>query len=108
MIEERTEICNSCTYWKEKCTFCSCAGKGIIEEPTSRCPINIWPDGWGDQPILEKQVDEIKEPLYFDEETNTSMTAKEIEELYNSAYVFPTEEESWRIIRLKNMLYLAQ
>ena len=104
----RIEICSECSFYKGKCTFCGCSGKGVIDDPASRCPRNLWEDGWGInlQPCIEELSMPEPEIMIWDEETQTNISSKEIKEKMNPLYVFQSEDEFKRFVKFRNMMQL--
>jgi hypothetical protein len=105
----RLKICLDCTFYKEKCTFCGCSGKGVIEDKKSRCPRNLWEDGWGiPSLVIPIPCEDIEyEVMIWDDVTQQYISIKDIkamiEEKGDLLYVFKSEEDIHEFIRLKQM-----
>lgn len=51
LAKERMAVCAGCTYlnFLNICSRCTCPKSGKARSPESRCPENLWEDGWGQQ-----------------------------------------------------------
>lgn len=104
LISERQEVCSICTYFIDnKCNMCGCPTMGIIEKIDSRCPMNKWIDGWGNE-IIKVQDSVVDMPnveiTYFDDIDNEFFKSFD----YDSTIVFTNDEDSKRYFRRINMM----
>lgn len=60
LAKERIEVCSGCIHlnFLNICSRCSCPKAGKTRSPESRCPENLWKDGWGQQPEQPEMFDQ--------------------------------------------------
>ena len=96
LAEKRIAVCVDCEHLNvlNVCGKCCCPHVGKAHSPNSRCPMNLWEDGWGDHVIKQEPVygpiEDVKVMIWNpEEEEYVEMTQSEAD----GHKVFPKKGE---------------